>query len=111
MVAEELFFDALPRIPILKQRMRRLVLRREDQCHVELVASPGSPVDLRDREVLDAQHAKRLTGNGTNIAEPWPGKLVRRGPCGENALAGISHRQETTGFRMHHDVIAISQIV
>jgi hypothetical protein len=50
MVAEELFLDTLPRIPILnsKERMRRLVLRGEDQSHVKAVASRGSHVDLGD---------------------------------------------------------------
>src|SRR5216684_4674224 len=35
MVAKELFLDTLPRIPISEQRMRWLVLRGEDQRHVE----------------------------------------------------------------------------
>src|SRR5271157_382648 len=109
MVAEEFFLDAPPRIPIFnsKERMRRLVLRGEDQSPVEAVASAGSHVDLRGCEVLDAHDAERLS----NIAEPWPGEFVRRGPCGENALAGIAHREETAGFRVHHDVVAIGQIV
>src|ERR1035438_5085388 len=111
MVAEEFFLDTPPRIPILKQRMRRLVLRGEDQSHIKLVASPGSHVDLRGGEILDAHDAERLINIGINIAQPWPAEFVRRRPCGQNALTGISHRQETAGFRMHHDVVAISQIV
>jgi len=109
MVAEEFFLDTLPRLPIFnsKECMWRLVFRGEDQSHVESVARPGSQVYLGDREILDAQHVERRTGIGINIAEPWPGEFVRRGPCGENALAGISHRQEAAGLGMHHDVIAI----
>src|SRR5208282_2001788 len=113
MVAEEFFLDTLPRTPILKRHMRWLVLRGENQSHVKAVASPGSHVDLRGGEILDAHDAEKLTGIGIviNVAEPWPGKFVRRRPCGENALTGILHRQEAAGFRMHHDVVAISQIV
>jgi hypothetical protein len=86
MIAEEFFFDTLPRIPIFnsKDGIRWLVLRGEDQSHVEVLANPGSYFDLGDREVLDADHAERRTGIGigTDIAEPGPGKFVRRGPCG-----------------------------
>src|ERR1035438_10693231 len=103
MVAKEPFLDPLPRIPILKQRMRWLVLCREDQSHFKLIASLGSHFDLGERKILDAHYAKTLTRIGINITEPGPSKFVRRRPCGEDALAGISHRQKAAGFRMHHD--------
>src|SRR5260370_18505311 len=113
MVAEEFSLDTLPRVPIFEEHMRRLVFGGEDQSQVEAVASAGSHVDLGDGEVPDAQHAERLTGIGigTNIAAPWPCEFVRRGPCGENARAGVSHGAKAAGFRMHHDVVAIAQIV
>src|ERR1039457_2606498 len=110
-VAEELLFDTLPRIPIFQERVRWLVLGGEDQGHVELAAGLGCCFDLCTGEILDAQDLERLTGVGVPIAEPRPGEFVRRRPRGQNALAGISHRKEAAGFRVHHDVIAIREIV
>src|SRR5260370_42293501 len=107
MVAEEFLLGTLPRAPILEERMRRLVFGGEDQSHVEAVASPGSHVDLRGGEVLDPYYVERLS----SVAEPGPCEFVRRGPCGENARARISHRHKAAGFRMHHDVVAIGEIV
>src|SRR5208282_3157707 len=92
MVAEKLFFHALPKFPILQQRMRGLVLRGEDQGHVKLRASRDRGVDLRDGEVLDAQHAERLT----DIAQPRPRNFIRRRPRRQNARPRISQRQKTT---------------
>src|SRR5260370_25131906 len=87
--------------------MPRLVSGGDDQSHVEAVASPGSHVDLRGGEVLDPYSVERLS----SVAEPGPCEFVRRGPCGENARARISHRHKATGFRMYHDVVAIGEIV
>src|SRR5260370_41280567 len=65
MVAEEFLLDTLPRVPILEERMRRLVFGGEDQSHVEAVAS-CSHVDLRGGEVLDPYYVERLS----SVAEP-----------------------------------------
>src|ERR1035438_2132899 len=46
MVAEESGFDALPSCTILEQRMRRLILRGEDKCHVIFPASRRSQRNL-----------------------------------------------------------------
>src|ERR1035441_8869220 len=107
MVAKELFFDMLPRIPILKPRMRWFVLRGENHRHVEAIASLGSYFDLGEREVLDAQHPKVLIA----VAEPGPGEFVRCWPCREDALARISQRQNSAGFRMHQYVVTICEII
>src|SRR4029077_15846151 len=109
MVTEELFLDTLPCIPIFnsEERMRWLVFRGEDQSHVEAVPRLSNYFDLGEREALDAQNAERLI----NITEPGPGEFVRCGPCGQNAVAWISHRQESAGLGMHHDVVAVGQIV
>src|ERR1700692_996780 len=53
MVAEELFLDALPRIPTLQERVRRLIFCREAQGELESVANRPGQLDLRSREVLD----------------------------------------------------------
>ena len=46
MVSEELFFDALPCIPILEEWMRRLIFGGEDESDVEVLASPDGRIDL-----------------------------------------------------------------
>ena len=55
----------------------------------------------------------RTTRKGcmADIAEPWAREFVGRRPRGQHARAGISHRQKAAGFRMHHDVVAIGEIV
>src|SRR5579859_4454021 len=47
-VAKKVFFDTPPGIPIVhsEERVRRLVLRGENQRHVKLAASLGRDVDL-----------------------------------------------------------------
>src|ERR1017187_6311108 len=67
MVAEELLFDTLPRIPIFQERVRWLVLGREDQGHVELAAGLRCRFDLCTGEILDAQDLERLTGVAVGV--------------------------------------------
>src|SRR5260370_22204659 len=107
MVAEEFLLDTLPRVPILEERMPRLVFGGEDQSHVEAVASPGSHVDLRGGEVLDPYYVERLS----SVAEPGPCEFVRRGPCGETSRGRISHRHKAAALPLPHDVVARGQIV
>src|SRR5260370_6940706 len=61
MGAEEFLLDTLPRVPILEERMRRLVFGGEDQSHVEAVASSASHVHLASGEVLDPHYPERLS--------------------------------------------------
>src|SRR5260370_11162493 len=47
LVAEEFLLDTLPRVPILEERMPRLVFGGEDQSHAEAVATTRTSVHLR----------------------------------------------------------------
>ena len=112
MEAKELFFYALPCLPIVKERMRWLILGGEDQGDIVIGASPDRQVNLRRREIFDARHLKgssrACNSIEIDISKPRARKFVGRGPSRQNTGARILRGQEAFRVHMQNDEVAIS---